>query len=213
MKSSCFSLGIQVILRPASMLCGDWWRGLYSSNPEIHFPSILEIFCTVTKSLYGSTCCCKSTHGPRKEINCKEPQWNIPVNFFFVLQSLDIFGIFLGWFSSYSTLISLPIFPHCRFTAWPFDSLPYLRITWKTSSLSTSQQCNARRGKGPGTENGWGAAAAPPQPAEHPGKTGMGSLAGSAIPEDRCAFGNNQQQCCSFPLLFWDLESRSVCSL
>lgn len=94
MKSSCFSLGIQVILRPASMLCGDWWRGLYSSNPEIHFPSILEIFCTVTKSLYGSTCCCKSTHGPRKEINCKEPQWNIPVNFFFVLQSLDIFGMF-----------------------------------------------------------------------------------------------------------------------
>lgn len=71
MKSSCFSLGIQVILRPASMLCGDWWRGLYSTNPEIHFPSNLEIFCTVTKSFYEN--CCKNTHGPWKEIICKEP--------------------------------------------------------------------------------------------------------------------------------------------
>lgn len=63
MKSNCFSLGIQVILSPASMLHGDWQRGLYSTNPEIHFPSSLEILCTVTKSFYENTFCCKNTYG------------------------------------------------------------------------------------------------------------------------------------------------------
>lgn len=194
-----FFRGIQAILRPVHAL---WALTKYSSNPDSRFPSTLEIFCAVIKSFYENTFCCKNTHGPWKEIICKEPHSGTsPWIFSLCYKVWTSLWWFFGWSSSYSTPISLTIFPHCRFTAWPFDSLPYLRITWKPSSLSTSQQCNVRRGKGLGTESGWGAAAVPPQPAEHPGKTGMVSLAGSAIPEDsgRYAFGNNQQQCCSFP--------------